>query len=131
MDIVKVLIEFIITFIVIYLVYYLLVIRKCKKDKKLIPTEVNLILSYYEIDLKKIDVYRMVKVVSFVTTLIISVIITLISIFFDSTIILLIFGTLISLVVAVICYRMIGSHYEKISKGKKDEGKKIETKQSK
>ena len=36
MDVKKVLIEFIITFVTVYLVYYFLVIRKCKKDKKII-----------------------------------------------------------------------------------------------
>ena len=118
MDIVKVLIEFIITFIAIYLVYYLLVVKKCKKNKKMIPTEVSLILIFHKIDPKKIDIVKMVKVVSFVTTFIISLIITLISVFFDNMIILLVFGTLMSLVVAVICYRMIGNHYKKLSEKK-------------
>ena len=115
MDIKKVLIEYVITFVIIYLIYYLIVIRKCKKDKKMVPTEVNLILGFYKIDLKKINVYQMVKVVSLVTTFIISTIITIISVFFDSTLIILVFGTLISLLVAVICYRIIGSYYEKQS----------------
>ena len=119
MDIVKVLIEFVITFVVIYLVYYLLVIKKCKKNKKIVPAEVNIILMFHKIDTNKINIYQMVKVVSLVTTIIISIIITLISCFFDNTIILLVFGTLISLVVAVICYRIIGNYYEKQSKLKK------------
>ena len=119
MDIVKVLIEFIITFIIIYLIYYLLVIKKCKKNKKIVPAEVNIILMFYKIDTKKINLYQMVKVVSFVTTLILSLIITIIGMFFDNTIILLIFGTLISLVIAIICYRIIGKYYEKKSKADK------------
>ena len=116
MNIAKVLIEFVVTFIVIYLVYYFVVIRKCKKNKKMVPAEVNLILSFHEIDLDKINVYQMVKVVSLVTTFILSVIITLIGIFFESTIIILIFGTLISLMIAIICYRFIGKYYENKSK---------------
>lgn len=119
MDIKKVLIEFIITFVVIYLVYYLLIIRKCKKDKKYVPSEVNLILMFYKIDIKKIDLFQMIKVVSIVTTLILSIIITIISEYFDSTIIVMVFGTLISLVIAIICYRFIGSYYEKQSNKKK------------
>lgn len=118
MDIKKVLIEFVITFIIIYVLYYFLVIKKCKKNKKMVPTEVLLILQFYEIDLKKIDVYNIVKVVSIVTTFIIATIITIISEFFDSTIILLIFGTLLSILVAIICYRIIGRYYEKKSKKK-------------
>ena len=112
---IKVLIEFLITFIIIYLIYYFFVIKKYKKNKKLVPQEVGLILSIYKIDVKKIDLYQMIKVVSLVTTIILSVIITIIGEFFNSTVILLIFGTLISVVVAIICYRMIGKHYEKKS----------------
>ena len=116
MNIMKVLIEFIITFLVIYLFYYFFVIRKCKKNKKVVPAEVNLILSTYQIDINKINLYQMIKVVSLVTTLILAMIITIISVFFDSTIILLIFCTLISVLVAIISYRIIGKYYEKKSK---------------
>ena len=115
MDIKKVLIEFVITFVIVYVLYYFLVIRKCRKNKKMVPNEVNLILSFYKIDIKKIDTYQMTKVVSIVTTLIISIIITIIGAFFDNTIVLLIFGTLISIVVAIIFYGMIGRYYEKKS----------------
>ena len=118
MDILKVLIEFIVTFILIYLVYYFSVIKKCKKDKTVVPAEVNLIIIIHKIDVKKIDVYQMVKVVSFVTTLILSVTLTLISIFFNKRWILMVFGTLISLVIAFIIYRIIGNHYKKISEKK-------------
>lgn len=119
MDIKKVLIEFAITFIIVYVIYYLLVMKKCKKNRKLVPTEVSLILSFYKIDIKKIDTYQMTKVVSIVTSFIISIIITVIGVFFDSTIILLIFGTLISIVVAIIFYGIIGRYYEKKSNKKK------------
>ena len=116
MDIIKVLIEFVVYFLVVYLFYYVFIIRKCKKDKKLVPVEVNLILSMYDIDIKKIDVLQMVNLVSLVTTFVISLIITLIGVFFENRIILLIFGTLISVIIAFILYRLIGKHYEKISK---------------
>ena len=115
MNITKVLIEFLIIFIVVYGFYYFFIIKKCKKDKKVVPAEVNLILSIYKIDVEKIDLYKMIKVVSLVTTIILSLIITIISEFFDNTIILLVFGTLISVLVAIICYRFIGKYYEKIS----------------
>jgi len=119
MDIKKVLIEFVISFSIIYIVYYFSIIKKCKNDKKMVPTEVNLIMMFYKIDVKKIDMYQMIKVVSLVTTFIIATIITIINIFFDNTIILLVFGTFISILVAIICYRIIGSYYEKKSNYKK------------
>ena len=115
MNIVKIVIEFVLTFAIIYLLYFLGIVRKCKTNKKIAPAEVNLILYYYDIDVKKIDLYQMIKVVSIITTFILASIITIISIFFNSTIILLIFCTLISILVAIICYRIIGRHYEKKS----------------
>ncbi len=84
----------------------------------MVPTEVNLILSIYKIDTKKIDLYHMIKLVSLVTTFVLSIIITAIGEFFNNTIIILIFGTLISVLVAFICYRAIGKHYEKESNKK-------------
>ncbi len=129
MDHINILIEFTITFVIIYLLYYFFIIKKCRDNKKVAPAEVNIILSLYKIDVKKIDLYQMIKVVSIVTVTILSTIITIICRFFDSTIILLIFGTLISVVVAFICYRMIGKYYEKKcqeinqKKGDKDDKK--------
>ncbi len=119
MDLGKGLIEFAITFIIIYIIYYFLVIRKCKKDKKMVSAEVSIIIVMHKIDIKKVDTYQMVKVVSLITTLILSTTITLISLFFNNTIISLIFGTLISLILAVIFYRMIGNYYKKKSMEKK------------
>ena len=115
MNIIKVLIEFIITFVLVFLIYYFTVTKRCKKNKKMVPVEVNLILAFYNIDIDKINIYQMVKVVNFVTSLIISIIITTISIYFDNTIIVMIFGALISILVAIICYRAIGRYYEKKS----------------
>ncbi len=121
MDILKVLLEFIITFIIVYAFYYFFIIKKCKKNKKTVPAEVNIILSLYQIDYKKIDILKMTKVVSLVTTAIIAIIVTLIDTFFNSTIIVLLFGTILSVVVAIICYRMIGKHYKKISDSKNNQ----------
>ena len=119
MNIIKVLIEFIVTFVIVYLFYYFFVIKKCKKNKKVVPAEVNLIIMLNNLDISKINVYEMIKVVSFVTSFIISLIITTIWIFFNNTIIALIFGTAISILVAIICYRIIGKYYKKQSENNK------------
>lgn len=119
MDYKRLLLEFTITFIILYLIYYFFIIRKCKKDKNYVPVEVNLILILHKIDYKKIDIYKMVKIVSVVSTFIIALIITLISNFFNNTIIVLIFGTLVSVVIAFICYNLIGNYFKKKSFEKK------------
>ena len=115
MDIWKVLLEFGIAFIIVYCFYYFFIIKRCKKNKKLAPSEVNIILALHQIDIKKIDLMQMIRVVSIVTSLVIAAIITIINVFFDNTIIVLVFGTIASILVAIICYRIIGNHYKKVS----------------
>ena len=119
MDYLKIIIEFTITFVLLYLIYYFLIVRKCKKNNDYVPIEVNLILVLYKIDYHHIDIYKMVKVVSVVSTFILALIITLISHFFNNTIIILIFGTLVSVVIAFICYNIIGNYFKKKSLEKK------------
>lgn len=113
------LIQFVLSFTIIYFIYYFFILRKCKKDRNYVPSEVNLIIIYYHIDVKKIDIYKFVKLVSFITTLDISLTISIVGYFFNNTLISLIFGTLISLLLAIIFYRFIGSYYYKKSVNKK------------
>ena len=115
MNYLKIGIEFVITFLVLYLIYYFFIIRKCKKKSNFVPTEVNLILTIYRIDYRKINLYQMTKLVCLVSTLVMALIITLISAFFDNTIIVIIFGTLLSVVIAIIFYNMIGRYFKKQS----------------
>lgn len=116
MDYFKILLEFLGTFLIIYLLYYFFIIKKCNKDKNYVPAEVNLILILHKIDYKKIDLYKMVKVTSFVTVLIISIIITIISNFFDSALIVIVFGTILSILISIICYNYIGYYFKNKSK---------------
>lgn len=115
MNYMRILIEFIVSFLVIYLIYYFIIVRKCKKNNNYVPVEVNLVLSLYKIDYKKIDLIKMVKLVNLITTFIISVIITFINNLFDSPILVIVFGTIVSILLAIICYSFIGSYYKKIS----------------
>ena len=119
MNIVKILVEFVVAFVLVYLVYYFFIIKKCKKKKDYVPVEVNLILSIHKIDYKKINLYGMIKVVSLVTTFIIALVVTIINNFFDNTIIILIFSTIVSVLIAIIIYNLIGKHYKKQSMIKK------------
>ena len=112
MNYVRMLITFIIVFLVIGLIYYFFIIKRCKKNSNYVPVEVSLIVSLYQIDHKRIDLIKMVKIVSLITTLILSIIITLISSFFNNNLIVLLFGTALSVLVAIICYNYIGRYYK-------------------
>lgn len=115
MNYTKILIEFILTFILLYIIYYFFVIKKCKKNKNYVPAEVNIILVLHKIDYKKINLFQMINIVSLVTITILSLIITLISNFFSNAILVIIFGTIVSILVAIICYNYIGRYYKRQS----------------
>lgn len=115
-DIVKFLIEFGVMFIVVFLIYYFFIIRKCKKQKNYVPAEVNLIIIRYEINPKKIDLYKMVKVTSFVSVLIITFTVCVISSLFNNAKILsIIISSIASILISIICYGFIGKYYKKKS----------------
>ncbi len=113
----KIIIEFLILFIILYTLYYLFIIKKCKKKKKNAPIEVNIILFLHQIDAKKINLYQMIKVVGFTTVGILSFVITLVfNVFKNSTILSIIIGSIVSIIMALICYTIIGNYYERVSR---------------
>ena len=115
MDILDIFIEFSIIFLVIYLLYYFFSIKKCKKNRRFIPVEVNLILAKYKIDIKKINLYQMIKVVCLVTSLILALSITIMNYLSKSIIISLLIGVCLSVVLAFIIYGFIGNYYKRKS----------------
>lgn len=115
MNIAKVLAEFVAAFVIIYLIYYFFIIKKCKKQKDYVPTEVSLILIIHKIDHKKINLYKMIRMVSLVTTFILALVVTLISNFFNNTVIVIVFGTILSVLLAIIIYNLIGRHFKRQS----------------
>ena len=115
-DIVKFLIEFGVMFLIVFLIYYFFIIRKCKKNKNYVPAEVNLIIIKHKINPNKIDLYKLVKVTSFVSILIITFTVCVISSLFNNTKILsIIISSIASILIAIICYDFIGKYYKKKS----------------
>lgn len=112
MNYLKIGIVFVVSFVILYLIYYFFIIKKCKKNKNYVPVEVNLILLRYRIDIKKIDLYKMVKNVSFITVFILSMVITIVLEFSLNTVISMFMATLFSVLIALSCYEIIGRHYK-------------------
>ena len=112
MDILKILIEFIITFCLIYTFYYFFVIRKYRIDNHNIPIEVNIILVKNKIDSKKINLYKMIKFVSVLTSLILSLSVILMSHLSKNIIISVIVGVSLSIVLSIIIYSFVGRYYK-------------------
>ncbi len=113
----KFLIEFVVTFIIVFVFYYFALIRQHKKlDSKKVPTEVNLILRFHDIKLEKINYKLMLILIACVTSLIIALNITVIYKFTNSNLVIILVTVLVSLPIALVCYDMIGKHFEKQSK---------------
>ena len=112
MNYLRVGIVFVICFIILYLIYYFFIITKCKKNNKYVPAEVNLILMRYKIDIKKIDLYKMIKMVSFITVMILSIVITFILEISSNVVFSIFFATIISIFIALISYEFVGRYYK-------------------
>ena len=115
-DLLKFLIEFIIIFAVGFTFYYFVLIRQNKKlDEKKVPTEVNIILRYHKIDLKKINYKSLLMCVSIVTSLILSLIVNVAFHFMNNNILVVIVTLIASLPIALVAYDIIGRYFEKKS----------------
>ena len=115
----KFIIEFVVAYILVFLFYYFAMIRQYNKlDKKKVPTEVNIILRYHQINLEKINYKAMLIMLTCVTSFIIALNITVIHKFTNSNIIVILVTVLVSLPIALVCYDLIGKHFEKQSKNK-------------
>ena len=82
MEIVKYVVYFVLTFIVFYLLYYIFVVSgqiriqkgKSKKKNKNLPSEILLLRDYYKIDIDKIGIIRILKILNFVNALMLSLV---------------------------------------------------------
>jgi len=120
-EVLKLLIEFAVAYILVFVFYYFVMIRHYKDvDKKKVPAEVNIILRYRKIDLKKINYKAMLIMLACVTSFILAINLTVIYKFTNSNLVIILVTVLVSLPIALVCYDLIGKYYEKQSKSKKD-----------
>ena len=114
---VKFLIEFVISFAVVFIFYYFAMIKQYNKlDKKKVPAEVNIILRFNKIDLKKINYKKMLIMLACVTSFIIAINLTVIYKFTNSNVLIVLITVLVSLPIALVAYDLIGKYFAKQSK---------------
>lgn len=120
-------IGFILIVVVTYLIYYLFVVRKydeygnykVKKgktsQKKLkYPTEVEILILKYRIDLKKINFRALLKLVGLVCAIDIALIVTILVLLpIDNYLILLLVGFVLMFPVILISYKILGRFFKK------------------
>ena len=82
MDYLKYLIIFLAFFVLSYIVYYFYVVKprvtknkKSKQKEKKLPAELVFLIGYYKIDIKKIGLIRILRILNFVNALMFSVLV--------------------------------------------------------
>ncbi len=125
---------FIITILVVYLYYYLFIVRKydakgnrivkeskskTKKGKKKeidqakYPSEVELFIYKYKIDIKKINFRAMLKLLGLVCSIDIAIIVTILSYIKLDMIWLLLIGAVLVFPVIIISFSLLGRYFKK------------------
>lgn len=70
---------FIIFFVIIYVIYYFLYVRKqIKYDKKKISSDLRILEVYYKVDVKKIGYQKVLRILNFVNSLMLTILMMII-----------------------------------------------------
>ena len=104
---------FIITFLLVFLLYRLIIIRKAKSKKKAKePREVTYLVSRYKLDLDKVNYKRLLNVVSLVSSLDIALVVTII-LLFKNFYLEMIIGFISTLIIILVSYHLVYLVYKK------------------
>lgn len=126
----KEIILFLMTYVFIFIVYQVLIIRKTKekkvkkgrkpkKKKNTKPMEVSILESKYKIDLDKVDYNKLLLLISLVSSLDITIIITVVLIF-DNYFLKVLVGFILTFPIILVSYGLIGRYYKKKGMTKDD-----------
>ena len=99
---------FLLTFLVVLLIYELILVRKCKKDKKIKkPIEVQYLVNCYNLDLKKVNYKRLLNIISLVSSLDIAIVVTIIGLTNNFL------GCFLTVILILASYYIVGKIYQK------------------
>ena len=111
---IRVLVEYLIVFLVVFILTYIFFVRKNKKyNKNKIPIELLYLVKVYNLDIKKINYKKFIWIYSFINTFIISTVYILITYLLESLILQIIVGTILLILLIIICYGILGRYYMK------------------
>ena len=108
----QIIIEIVVIFILVFLLNYFLFVRKNKKLKKdEMPLELIYLSSIYGIDPKKINFRRFQYTYSIINSFIITTTYMLVIYLVKTMIMKIIIGTVILVLLIIICYGLLGRYY--------------------
>ncbi len=109
----KHIILFIMTYIFVFLIYQIFIVRKAKRrNSKKRPMEINYLIQKYNIDINKINYKKLLKVVALISSLDISIIVTIVTLF-DNYLIQIIIVFILVIPIIMISYNFVGMYYKK------------------
>lgn len=113
-SLISILIEYVIVFILVFILSYFLFIRKKQTlNKNKVPIELNYLIRLYRINVKNISYKKFVWTYNIINTFIISTIYIIVVYLVDNFILQLLVGTVLLILLTIICYGLLGRYYQK------------------
>ena len=108
----EILLEYIIVFIIVYIINYFVSVKSNNKyQKEKVPGELLYLKKIYNINLKKINYKKFVKIYSLINTFIISTIYIILVYLVKGFILKIILGIILLILMTIICYGLLGRYY--------------------
>ena len=105
------LILFIFSFIVVFVLYQVFVVRRTKKKKKE-PFEVSYLVTKYNLDIKKVNYKKLLRVISLVSSFDIALIVTMVALI-ENFILEILVGFIGALIIIFVSYHLVYLIYKK------------------
>ena len=104
---------FLISFIIVYLFYFVTVILQKKKYEKFKNSnQVMFFVKRYKLDVKKMNISKSIKIISFTNSFIIALTFTIV-INIDNYLLMLLIGFIILIPLMLLCYHLLGLYLKK------------------
>ena len=103
---------FILTYLCVFIIYYFYIIKKNKKRGKKKIIEVTYLVNRYKLDLDKINMKKLLLIISLVSSLDISLAVTIV-LLFDSYVLKILVALILMFPIIIISYGIIGKYYQK------------------
>ena len=112
--VIGIIIEYVIVFLIMIIFNYFVFVRKKKKlDKKKIPVELAYLVVLYKLDVKKINYKKFLWTYSIINAFIVATIYIIVLYLVEGFIWQLIIGAVLLFLLIIICYGLLGRHYQK------------------
>lgn len=103
---------FIVNYLFVFALYEIFIVRKAKKDKRKKPMEVKYLINKYDIDIKKLDYNKLLKIISLVSSLDITIVV-FIAYFIRNYLLLIVVSLMLMIILLLVSYDIIGKYVRK------------------